>query len=204
MPDSKIYNKVITIESKEEAKTQSGNTMVKLTDHTGERFTFFKKKQDGNLTSVAAQFRDMGLDEGSTVKIGYVIENYQDKNGITRESHKIINLQETNDNPVVATSETGKPSGEAPRASGEVSSKGSNDAFGRRLAVHGFVNGMLAAGATIETIVGDLPALMRLEDEIEKHLNPPAGWAKAEAMFKKNEDVEMDEPPIEAYDDLPY
>lgn len=99
MPDDKIYNKVITIESKEEIKTSNGNTMVKITDHTGEKFGFFKKKKDGTFASPAAQFRDMGLDEGSTVKIGYVIETYQDKQGVTRESHKIINFQETNDTP---------------------------------------------------------------------------------------------------------
>lgn len=79
MSDDKIYNKVITIESKEEIKTSNGNTMVKITDHTGEKFGFFKKKKNGEFSSPAVQFRDMGLDEGSTVKIGYVIETYQDK-----------------------------------------------------------------------------------------------------------------------------
>jgi hypothetical protein len=104
MSDDKIYNKVITIESKEEIKTADGNTVVKLKDHTGEHFSFFKKKKDseGNLTlfsSPANQFKDMGLDEGSTVKIGYVINTYSDKQGETRESKNIINFQETNDAP---------------------------------------------------------------------------------------------------------
>lgn len=100
MSDDKIYNKVVTIESKEEVKTKNGtNTAVKLTDHTGEKFVFFKKKKDGAPTSVAEQFRNMRLDEGSTVRIGYVIETYQDSQGKTRESHKIINFQETNDEP---------------------------------------------------------------------------------------------------------
>lgn len=109
MSDDKIYNKVITIESKEEIKVSNGNTLVKIKDHTGEQFGFFKKKKDGEFSSPAVQFRDMGLDEGSTVKIGYVIETYQDKTGITRESHKIINFQETSDTPSQTAPQTEKP-----------------------------------------------------------------------------------------------
>lgn len=115
--DDKIYNKVITIESKEETKTSNGNTLVKIKDHTGEQFTFFKKKKDGSLTSSAIQLRDMGLDEGSTVKIGYVIETYEDKQGTIRESHKIINFQETSDSPTQIAPQPQKPRSEAPTPS---------------------------------------------------------------------------------------
>ena len=112
--DDKIYNKVITIASKEESKTANGNTVVKLIDHTKEHFSFFKKKKDeaGDLTllsSPATQFKNMGLDEGSTVKIGYVIKTYQDKQGVTRESKNIINFQETNDTPSQTPPKTVSP-----------------------------------------------------------------------------------------------
>lgn len=122
MSDDKIYNKVITIESKEETKTANGNTLVKIKDHTGEQFGFFKKKKDGTLGAPATQFKEMGLDEGSTVKIGYVIETYEDKNGITRESHKIINFQETNDTPTQNSQTPEKPRSEARGASQGMSS----------------------------------------------------------------------------------
>jgi hypothetical protein len=46
--------------------------------------------------SAMAQFRNMGLRKGSTVKLGYVIEDYLDKQRIKRTSNKIINFQETN------------------------------------------------------------------------------------------------------------
>src|SRR5215212_10123053 len=143
MADDKIYNKVITIESKEESKTTNGNTMVKITDHTGEKFNYFKKKKDGSSSSVAEQFKNMSLDEGSTVRIGYVIETYQDKKGVTRESHKIINFQETNETPSQTTPQTEKPRGEAPIASQAPSERLSSDEFSRRLGVQGHVNALL-------------------------------------------------------------
>lgn len=97
--------------------------MVKITDHTGEKFGFFKKKKDGSLTASATQFKDMGLDEGSTVRIGYVIETYEDKSGITRESHKTLNFQETNDSSTQGSQTPEKPRGEAPTHSQVASSR---------------------------------------------------------------------------------
>ena len=77
----------------------------------------------------------------------------------------------------------------------------SNDAFGRRLALHGFVNAMLSRGATIEVIIKDLPALGKLEDAIDRYLNEPQALTQMREKFgNTNQD---DEPPIEAYNDEP-
>lgn len=99
-----ILNKIINIVSKEESKTQTGsNTVVKITDQDGVRYMFFKKKNDGNLSSMAEQFRDMGLDEGSNVSIGYVVDSYKDKTGQDRTSNKIIGFREATTKPVQTT-----------------------------------------------------------------------------------------------------
>lgn len=100
MPDN-IQNKTITIVSKEEAKTKAGtNTQIKLTDQDGIKFSFFKKKKDGELTSPATQFKNMDLDEGSTAEIGYVEEKYAGTDGKERTALKIISFREAKAQPV--------------------------------------------------------------------------------------------------------
>lgn len=187
--DDKIYNKVITIESKEESKTSTGNTMVKLTDHTGDRFTFFKKKKDGNLSASAAQFRDMSLDEGSTVKIGYVIEMYADKNGVNRESKKIINFQETNDTPSQTPGPAESPRGEAPMRSQGTSS----DAFGRRLGIQGHINALLSnpnyySAETEATIPALIREAIEIENEAERQLNTSPAYQPIKLDFPAPQD----------------
>lgn len=96
-----FVNKVITIVSKEETKTKDGNnTTIKLVDQDGVRYLLFKKKKDGSLSSPAAQFKDMGLDENSVVQISYVVESYKGTDGQERTSNKVTGFRETNDQPV--------------------------------------------------------------------------------------------------------
>jgi hypothetical protein len=104
MGDQPIANKVIIISSKEESKTKKGdNTVVRITDQDQVKYVYFKKKADGTLSAVAAQFKTMDLDEGSVVRIGYVAEDYTDSKGFTRSSNKLINVMETNEVPVAGT-----------------------------------------------------------------------------------------------------
>lgn len=111
-----ILNKVIAIKAKEESKTKNGtNTIVRLTDQNGVKFCFFKKKSDGEFTSVASQFKNMGLDEDSVVRIGYVEEQYNDVKGIARTTLKIINFQETNEVPDMGTQTHHEPKYEPTR-----------------------------------------------------------------------------------------
>jgi hypothetical protein len=63
-----------------------------------------------------------------------------------------------------------------------------NDDYGKRLALHGFVNALLSSGKNLVEVEGMLPALIDLEDEIEKALNQPKGWARAQAIFNKEAD----------------
>jgi hypothetical protein len=174
----KILNDAITIESVEQK-----NDRITLVDHNKNRYGFWAtrkaKDEEGNPvidqagnqvmedSAPMTQFKNMGLKKGMTVRIGYVIEPYTDKMGVSRESKKIINFQETNDSP----SQTPPPAESSNDGANRGHSGESRDAFGRRLAIHGFVNGMLAAGATIETVVNDLPALLELEAAIDHALD---------------------------------
>lgn len=154
----------------------------------------------------------MGLKKGDTVRIGYVVEEFDTQHG-RKQANKIINFQETNESPSTASPNPQQAitsqNQQSPRTGDSRPQPGaSNDQFGRRLALHGFVNALLSNGATIETVVADLPALLKLEDEIDNHLNPPTGWAKAQASYRKEEElptiqVNDELPPIEAYDEPP-
>lgn len=108
--DQQILNSTITIESVEQKDNR-----VSILAHDKNRYSFWAtrkaKDNEGNPvldtnnqpvleeSSPMAQFRNMGLRKGSTVRIGYVIEPYTDKMGKNREAKKIINFQETNDQP---------------------------------------------------------------------------------------------------------
>jgi len=97
---SDFINKVITIASKEEKKTKTGtNTKIYLADQDGIKYSFFKKKKDGELSSAAQQLKDMELDEGSVVQISYVLDSYEVE-GKKINENKVTGFRETNDTPV--------------------------------------------------------------------------------------------------------
>jgi hypothetical protein len=97
---SDFINKVITIASKEEKKTKTGtNTLIYLTDQDGDKYTLFKKKKDGTLSSAAEQLKDMDLDEGSTVQISWVVEAYTGSDNKPHTTNKVTGFRETSDVP---------------------------------------------------------------------------------------------------------
>jgi hypothetical protein len=167
--DQKILNKGITIQEISMKSVKSGNR-YSLKDHEGKTFGFFTTKQDGTDTQAYSQFKSMGLKVGSTVTVGYVEDEYE-IDGKKVISKKIISFRELGGDPSQTAHQVESGHTEANRGQYGNSSSGANDAHDRRLAIHGFVNGMLANGATVETIVKDLPSLLRLEDTIEKVLS---------------------------------
>jgi hypothetical protein len=210
--DEKIYNDAITIESVEQK-----NDRVTLVAHNKNRYGFWatRKAKDRNGevifdhhnqpvmedSAAMTQFKNMGLKKGGTVRIGYVIESYTDKNGVNRESKKIINFQESNEAPTVAADrltplntalQPESSRGEAPARSQGTST----DAFGRRLALHGMVNGMLAAGATVDVIARDLKALLKLEDAIDLALNGDAVVSDDLPTIQQGEDINVEDIPF--------
>jgi len=189
MQDQQILNATITIE---EVIDKEKKLSIKA--NNGQRsftYSIWKTKQDGTDSQTYAQFKTMGLKVGSTVMIGYVIDEYETEiGGFPKkiQSKKIINFRE-------ASSQTA-PSAQSSNGGANRGQSGqSGDAFGRRLAVHGFVNGMLAAGATADTITKDLPALLRLEDAIDQALQGPVGSGEDLPIIQQ-EDLNVDDIPF--------
>lgn len=194
-----FQNKVITIVTKEEKKTKTGtNTKIFLTDQDGIKYSFFKKKKDGTLCTAAEQLRDAGIDEGSTVQISYVLDSYEYE-GKTINENKVTGFRETNEQPRVnaPVSVTSKPEPTYQKEEGK-----GNDAFGRRLAIHGMVNGMLSSGIRPEIISTEtIKELNALEDRINLVLDPPTGMERARVALKPfMDDAPLPEPTNEEFD----
>jgi hypothetical protein len=147
---------------------------------------------------VYKSFTGLGVKKGDTIHIGFTEspETFVNKEGktVNYTDRFILGLREA----------SGAPSRIEVKDGPERANRGQYDesrqAFGRRLAVHGFVNGMLAAGATIETVVKDLPALMRLEDAIDLALQGPLGPGEdlptIQQDYSGGEDVDMSDVPF--------
>ena len=143
---SEIRNKEITIQGFE-----FKNNRYKITDQDLQSYGFFTTKQDGNDTQVYGQWKMMQLGQGKSVNIGYVEEEfYSEKAKKNIRTKKIISFRE-------------------PRQESAPVPKGVQDDFGRRLAIHGMVNGLLASGKAPEEI--NIQSLITLEDRINEALN---------------------------------
>jgi hypothetical protein len=184
--NDQIYNKVITITGVEQK-----NGKMTLTDHEGKKFSFWMTKKDGTNSSPYAQFKDADLKQGSTIQIGYVLEEYESAYG-PKKSNKIISFRETNEAPsktsaASSTQNSIQPERYVPEPS--TASQGiSRDEFSRRLGIQGHINALLSNPSFTEPR-DDFPAsiniphiitlAIQIEDEAEKQLNPKVDSAKA-------------------------
>lgn len=95
-----ILNATITIE-----EVVDKDKKLSIKGNNGSRsftYSIWKTKQDGADSATFAQFKNMGIKVGSTVMIGYVIDEYETEiNGFPKkiQSKKIINFRETNEAP---------------------------------------------------------------------------------------------------------
>ena len=131
-----------------------------------------KKKQDGTQSVAWSQMIDMGLKAtdpltgtlGSTVEIWF--REVPNKHGGT--SRYIASFRESNGQPTPSS----QPVSKTPYKSNSSSTASpGGDAFGRRLAIHGMVNGLLASGIKPEEInVQTLRQLNALENVIDAFL----------------------------------
>lgn len=165
MVDQKLLNRAITISAKEE-KLQAGKPVVKLKDEKGLTYTVYKLKQDGTESIAWGQLSE--LDLGDTVQIGYVedIVESAEFGKVTYRTIRSFN-KDIGNGMANHQAQTQTPRGGANNASGRGS-----DAFGRRLAIHGMVNGLLASSMPPEMIIKELPNLLKLEDAIDSALSP--------------------------------
>lgn len=175
--DNKLINKVITISSEETKKTQYG-LVKKIKDENGLTYSIFDTKKDGSESAAWAQYKDLSI--GDTVQISYV-EEPKEFEGKRYMARTIRNFSKDIGNGVKNAREyqhsqtSGNARPEANSRSTE-SPRESNTAFGQRLAIHGMVNGMLAAGKTPAEVEESLGQLLRLEDAIADALNTPSDY----------------------------
>jgi hypothetical protein len=207
--DNKIA--IITIES-----IVPSDYGVKLNAQDKKVYNVSKTKKDGTPSVAWQQLTDMGLKgtdpisgtAGSTVEIWY--REVENSHGGT--SRYISSFKETNGVPTSAPTVT-----ETPRHGANIASQGgSQDDFGRRLALHGMVNGLLAGGASVEQAREALKSLLSLEEAINAELSKPKGWAELGQKLKgatvEAEKVEQVAPDIQELademeingDDLPF
>jgi hypothetical protein len=177
MDQQQILNATITIE---EIVDKGKKISIKGNSGRVHTYSIWKTKQDGSDSATYSQFKNMGLHVGSTVMVGYVIDEYDTEiNGVPKriQSKKIINFRETNETP----SQTASRQESSNLGHSGASQRGSSDAFGRRLGVQGHINALLS-NPNYYSPVGDtmlsIPDLVReaiaVENEAEKQLLPEA------------------------------
>jgi len=176
MQDQQILNSTITIEEvidKDKKLVIKGNNGSRVFT-----YSIWKTRQDGSDSATYSQFKTMGLRAGSTVMIGYVVDEYETEiNGFPKkvQSKKIINFREASSQPAQTSQTTIPGRTEANRGV----TAPSNDTFGRRLGVQGHINALLSnpnyyspdSSVSISTLVKEAIAI---EDEAEKQLNSSA------------------------------
>lgn len=163
-----FLQKNITISSVEDKGMQ-----IKIKASDGKSYTFFKKKKDGSSTEAFAAFPEYRV--GDTTGISYV-EN-PDKNDPKIVYKNIMSFMPILSEQIIAKSQANtvarpqyEPLPEEFPVSNERVEVLPQDAFGRRLALHGFVNARLQTH-TIQQVKGEIDELLNLEDFINSKLS---------------------------------
>lgn len=144
---SEIKNKTITIQGFDIVQN---NTKYVITDQDNQKYSFFMQ-WEGQDTSQFAQWKNMELGQGKTVRIGYTeVKKFNQKANREATYKNIMNFLE-------------------PAQQSAPVPKGVQDEYGKRLAIHGFVNGLLASGKNPDDI--DIQSLLRLENRVNEMLN---------------------------------
>ncbi len=162
-----LINKVIEIGAIEMKAGKFGK-MAKIKDEKNLTYTVYQMKKDGT-ESVAWQALQ-NLDIGTNVQIGFSEEvvNHPEHGNYTARTIRAFNTDigsgAANSSAQKETSRVGSPTA-SPTPAG--------DAFGRRLAIHGFVNALINSGTKPSAITGEtILELTALEDRIDTILNP--------------------------------
>lgn len=191
-----LQNKVITITSIE----QRDNRFI-VKDQDDLQYSFFTTKKDGNETQAFFTFQKSN--HGGQLGIGNHCQiTYKEESSFSQKANKNISYrtivsflggvqppaptsipktQNAPQQPILATTQSYKPNGHE-----------SNNEFGKRLAIHGFVNGLLASGKDPAYIRDHLPSLLALEEAIEKALID----GKPEMQQDNYDDINVDEIPF--------
>ncbi len=169
-----VINRNIQIESIEAKMASTGNMKYILKDTSNNKY-FFWQKNKGQDSEAYLSFTGMGLKKGDTVAIGFTEEqksfvNNENKT-IDYTDRFILSLRESSGSP--APSQPEIPRSVANNSSQGIPQNKGNDAFGKRLAVHGFVNALISSGVKPLDITGEtIVELTKLESRIDAILNP--------------------------------
>lgn len=141
---------------------------IRIVDETGKKYVLWKEWQ-GAETPPYETFQRLGTKTGSLLSIEFVTKKKNFK-GTDYDENTIKNII----GHVVVGYEAPKPTTQtnsAPRSNSYVTEASeSKEDFGRRLAIHGMVNGMLSSGKSIEEVLSQLTDLLTLEDAINEVL----------------------------------
>ena len=173
-----IQNANILITNIEAKMASTGNMKYTITDGEKRKFSFFQNKQDGTAGSVYTSFNSMGLKVGDTAHIGFIEEedSFTNQKGenIKYMKRNIVNIMEAH----------GSPKTPMPNTLQNVPVTESKEEYGKRLAIHGFINGLLGSNKTIQEVIELLPQLFLLEQKINEYLAKPESMVIAEAKIK--------------------
>lgn len=162
-----IDNKIITI-----AKIEQSAKAFKITDQDGDKYTLWIRKQDGNNTQAFDQYQIMGLMVGKIAYVGFKAEPATFTNDVGKvinyTQRTIISFREATNAPL----NNPQPEYQKKQTTQTEPFTETREEYGRRLAIHGMVNGMLASGKNPEEI--KVSTLLELEGRINEVLNGKA------------------------------
>jgi len=177
-----IQNKNIRVDSIETKMANSGNTKYIITEGK-DKYYFWRleKGSEGNVFNSFTGMTDAGtLKKGAVVHIGYTEEDESFVNNegktINYKSRHIVGLREAGNDATVSDSQPAQNSRPGANSRPTESPRESSAAFGQRLAIHGMVNGMLAAGREPQVVIDSLGELLKLEDAIDTALKSPSDY----------------------------
>lgn len=165
-------------------------------------FNVSKEKKTGGLTVAWQQMNDMGLKglNPMTNEVGTIVEIWfkevENKHGGV--SRYISSFKEAGTRPVGKLGETPAQTQNS-RPGAVLEPTESRVAYGRRLALHGFINGLLASGLKPLDVIKYLGELLILEDAIDKKLASPQPVSDEPADLPT---IQQEEP-ILSDDDMP-
>jgi hypothetical protein len=164
--NDKLFNKVITISSKEEMAGQYG-AMAKIRDENNFIYTVYQQKKDGTTSAAWEQLKNLFV--GMAVQIGYVeqIREYEGKNYTART---IRNFDKDIANGIVNTGRyqgsqmEQSPHSEAPSASQGHSRDFDKEAIGKCQSL--FLQGYIQAGHTFAETLLQVAQARRLAEVV--------------------------------------
>jgi len=149
-----LIKKVIEVTDITEKRYETGK-QAKIKDASNLTYNVYEKKQDGTTSAAWTALDKVNI--GATVEIAYVEQEkeYEGKPYTARTIRMInqdIGSGVKNTQPISISFESQTPRTVSNNGS---QSKG-NDEFGKRLAVHGFVNALIASGTKPNDITGEI------------------------------------------------